>query len=90
LNKNFFHALQYFAIVWWQEQGNLSRLFRTARLPLVKALTLGLFVFVGISYGIVVEATPTSVPLIYPLSLVVSIMHFWYDGFVWSVRKQQV
>ena len=22
--------------------------------------------------------------------LVVSIMHFWYDGFIWSVRKKQV
>jgi hypothetical protein len=25
-----------------------------------------------------------------PLSLVVAIMHFWYDGFVWSVRRRQV
>ena len=24
------------------------------------------------------------------VAAVVSIMHFWYDGFVWSVRKQQV
>lgn len=24
------------------------------------------------------------------VSHVVSIMHFWYDGFVWSVRKRQV
>jgi hypothetical protein len=24
------------------------------------------------------------------ITLIVSIMHFWYDGFIWSVRKQQV
>jgi hypothetical protein len=90
LIMNFFHALQYFALVWWKEQGNMARLFRTARLRAWKPLTLGLFVFVGIAYGVVVEATPTSVPLIYPLSLVVSIMHFWYDGFVWSVQRRQV
>ena len=22
--------------------------------------------------------------------VVISIMHFWYDGFIWSVRKKQV
>ncbi len=22
--------------------------------------------------------------------LVMSIMHFWYDGFIWSVQKKQV
>ena len=24
------------------------------------------------------------------LTIVVSLMHFWYDGFIWSVRKKQV
>jgi hypothetical protein len=23
------------------------------------------------------------------LTIVVSLMHFWYDGFVWSVRKRE-
>lgn len=90
LIMNLFHALQYFAIVWWQEQGNLARLFRTARLRLWKPATLAMLILVAFGYGIVVEATPSEVPLIYPLSLVVSIMHFWYDGFVWSVRRSQV
>jgi hypothetical protein len=24
------------------------------------------------------------------VTLVVSLMHFWYDGFVWSARRKQV
>lgn len=31
-----------------------------------------------------------SEPLMTAIVLVVSIMHFWYDGFIWSVRKGQV
>jgi hypothetical protein len=87
---NFFHALQYFAIVWWQEKRRLGELFRTNRLPLGKPFTFAAFMMVGLSYGVLIEGTPTDVPFIYAASLVVSIMHFWYDGFVWSVQKQQV
>lgn len=90
LIMNLFHALQYFALVWWQEKKNLAQLFRTATWRLWKPLTFLGFVSAGVAYGVLVEATPTSVPLIYPASLVVSLMHFWYDGFVWSVQKKQV
>ena len=24
------------------------------------------------------------------LALVITLMHFWYDGFIWSVRRHQV
>ena len=24
------------------------------------------------------------------LGLVVTLMHFWYDGFIWSVRRREV
>lgn len=24
------------------------------------------------------------------VTLVVSLMHFWYDGFIWSVRRREV
>ena len=87
---NFFHALQYFAIVWYKEQGNMTRLFRTSSLRWYKPITLSLFVGAALGYGTLVEWTPTSAPLVYPLSLVVAIMHFWYDGFIWSVQRKQV
>jgi hypothetical protein len=87
---NLFHALQYFALVWWREQDTMNRVFRTERLRRSKPWCFVLFVAVGLSYGTLIELVPSEWPLIYPLSIVVSLMHFWYDGFVWSVRKRQV
>src|SRR5262249_22305867 len=88
LVMNFFHALQYFAIVAFTENRNLSQLFRVS----------------GFSYGgLLVVFWVVSFCLVYGLwsgffasgdwsmSLVTttSLMHFWYDGFIWSVKKKQ-
>ena len=27
---------------------------------------------------------------IFPIPFVLSLLHFWYDGFVWSVRRHEV
>ncbi len=87
---NLFHAWQYFAIVWWKEGPSMSRLFRTERLRLKGLVTLLLFLGVTLGYGYLIEVTPADITAVYALSLVVSIMHFWYDGFIWSVQKRQV
>lgn len=85
---NLFHAVQYFALVWTKERGNLTRLFRATRRPQV--LSLALFLCICMGYGALMESPFTLWGLAYPLSLVVSIMHFWYDGFIWSVQKRLV
>ncbi|MFV8819153.1 hypothetical protein [Haliea sp. E17] len=87
---NFFHALQYFGIVWAREQGNLVRLFRVGSLPNGKYLALALFLGATFGYGLWAELSDTSITALWALTLTVSIMHFWYDSFIWSVRKQQV
>ena len=86
---NFFHAFQYFAIVWHQEGDNITRRFRLSRVPRGKELSLALFLLLGISYGVWSGLHARSHAAICVL-LVVSILHFWYDGFVWSVRKGQI
>lgn len=86
---NFFHAFQYFGIVWHQEGDNLTRVFRLRSFPRGKDIALALFVLIGISYGVWSGLHADSRAAIC-LVLVVSIMHFWYDGFIWSVRKGQV
>ena len=88
---NLFHGLQYFAIVWCSEQKNIRRLFGLVQNPAGRSLALfgflasvavlGVLYEVGMSMGLRWAAS---------LALVVSLMHFWYDGFVWSVRKQQI
>lgn len=84
LIMNLFHALQYFAIVWWSERSNLIRTFRWA------PVGLGALLLLGLGYGFWLAHRPSDVVPIVALGNVVSLMHFWYDGFVWSVTKNQV
>lgn len=91
LIMNLFHAVQYFGLVWAKERPTLQTLLRLRQTGVVSKL-LAWLVFVGItvSYGLFVEGTDGSVRAFVAITLVVSIMHFWYDGFVWSVRRKQV
>ena len=87
---NFFHALQYFGIVWAREQGNMMTLFRVQALPAGKYVALAIFLGLVLSYGLWVELLDTSTTSLWAVTLTVSIMHFWYDSFIWSVQRQQV
>ncbi len=88
LIMNVFHGLQYFGIVWASEHRNLRRVFRLERVPGGRMLTWSLFVGLAAAYGVAVEAWGDGRSrLWWSVTIVVSLMHFWYDGFVWSVRK---
>jgi hypothetical protein len=87
---NFFHALQYFALVWWSEQKTMLKLFRLGNIRWGKPIALGLFLLLGFGYGLWAEVSHKESKFVLSTVLVVSIMHFWYDGFIWSVRKKQV
>jgi hypothetical protein len=87
---NFFHALQYFGIVWAKERKTIGQIFGVESLSWGKPLAICLFVGSALLYGFWVEAVDTSIKWLWGITLVVSIMHFWYDGFIWSVRKEQV
>ena len=87
---NFFHALQYFAIVWWSEKKNVISLFGLTRVPFRAAAALAILIVPTFSYGVWAVVRPANAVGVIAVSAVVSILHFWYDGFVWSVRKHQV
>ncbi|MCG8358637.1 MAG: hypothetical protein MI920_23980 [Kiloniellales bacterium] len=87
---NFFHALQYFAIVWWSEKGNVARCFGFDGRRSAKLLSLAVIIAVGLGYGVFVESVEPQNDWLFALFLLVSLMHFWYDGFVWSVGRGQV
>jgi hypothetical protein len=90
---NFYHALQYFAIVWWSERRNVRRVFGLTRLRRNEDLALIAFVatvgLVGISQELW-GRDYRSLRACAALFTVIALMHFWYDGFVWSVRRRQV
>jgi hypothetical protein len=93
---NFFHAFQYFGIVWWSEKKSMMGLFRLDQVKWGKWATLALFLTIGCGYGIWAEIcdgggiTASGLDLGWNVAIVVSLMHFWYDGFIWSVRRNQV
>jgi hypothetical protein len=75
---NLFHSIQYFAIVWWAEKLNLRRLFGPAAFLILISF--------GLSYGVLMVLHREE--LFMRVSLSVAILHFWTDGFIWSVRSQ--
>ncbi|HUS67980.1 MAG TPA: hypothetical protein VMZ28_25780 [Kofleriaceae bacterium] len=87
---NLFHAVQYLGLVWAMEHrrwcGWLAKEGRPAGKPLVAALFLGSV----LAYGWGVQLVDPDLTALWAVTIVVSLMHFWYDGFVWSVRRKQV
>jgi len=88
LIMNVFHAMQYFGIVWATENRNMRKMFRLEKLRFGRFLTWALFLSSALAYGTCVEAFGDGrSQLWWSMTIVVSLMHFWYDGFIWSVRK---
>lgn len=88
---NFFHAWQYFGLVWWSERGNLRERMGLARVSWGGSAALAAMVLAAGSYGVWAELVDSSEQRVaLSVTLVVSLMHFWYDGFIWSVRRREV
>jgi hypothetical protein len=87
---NLYHAVQYFAIVWKQEGGKAAGHLRVTSPDLARPLALALIFALPAFYGLWMTATPLRWNAVGALFLSVSILHFWMDGFIWSVRKKTV
>jgi hypothetical protein len=87
---NFFHATQYLALVWASEHPRLVKTLRIERVPGAKWGALALFLGSVAAYGLAVQLVDPDLHAFWALTIVVSLMHFWYDAFIWSVRKKQV
>lgn len=88
---NFFHAWQYFGLVWWSERGNLRRRMGLERARSGGAVALAAMIAVAGVYGLWAELVDSeSQRVALSVTLVVAMMHFWYDGFIWSVRRREV
>lgn len=87
LIMNLFHGVQYVALVWAMEQKRIATLLRLPRHP---RLVLAGYLASLILYGLGVQALDADITVLWAITMVVSLMHFWYDAFVWSVRKSQI
>ena len=90
---NFFHALQYFALVWWIEKANIRRVARLENVSGGMWLALCGFVVTTLVVGVTYQVYGNDYIALRwtaSLALVLALMHYWYDGFIWSVRKREV
>jgi hypothetical protein len=85
LIMNLFHGVQYLALVWAMEGKRIA-----ARVRLAKRPALAVYLGSVAAYGVAVQALDPGVTTLWAITIVVSLMHFWYDAFVWSVRRAQV
>ena len=88
LIANFFHAWQYYAMIYWSEKSSVAKRFNLddnkASLVVILiliALSASLIFFVGFKQ---------KTQFIVSLLLTISLCHFWFDGFIWSVKKKRV
>ncbi|AUX40919.1 hypothetical protein SOCE26_023210 [Sorangium cellulosum] len=87
---NLFHAVQYLALVWWSEGGHLRRRLRLDALRAGKPIAAAAFLGGVLVYGAWAELAPSDDRALWSITQTVALMHFWYDGFIWSVSRKQV
>ena len=88
---NLFHNLQYFGIVWWAEKKNIRRVFGLSRLRGGQLVALAAYLGILLLLAIGCETgTRAQIHWALALGIVVTLMHFWYDGFIWSVRRREI
>jgi len=87
---NLIHAVQYLALVWAIEHRGLSERIGVSKLRLPKALALLAFLAIVLVYGAFAQLLDPHFESLWAITIVVSLLHFWYDGFIWSVRRAQV
>ncbi|WP_434041338.1 MULTISPECIES: hypothetical protein [Sorangium] len=87
---NLFHAVQYLALIWWSEGGRLRRRLRLDALRAGKPIAVIAFLGVVLAYGAWAELASADDRVLWSIIQTVALMHFWYDGFIWSVTRKQV
>jgi hypothetical protein len=87
---NVFHAVQYLALVGWWENGTIRRRLRLDRAQLGRPIATALFLAAVLTYGYWAELVRNDDRLRWSIVQVVSLMHFFYDGFIWSVQNREV
>ncbi len=85
-----YHALQYYALVWWSENKNVQSRLGVDQMKGGKIFALSVILGTTFAYGGFAYIFSGSARAVTALLLIVEFLHYWYDGFVWSVRKKQV
>ncbi len=89
---NIYHALQYYFIVYISEGALVSKKLGVPKEK--KKTTLGIYCFGILSAALLLAyaraQTEMKLGFFQAFWLLTSLLHFWYDGFIWSVRKKEI
>jgi len=97
---NIFHSAQYFALVWHTEKKNLSKVLHVEKFKYWKPIVFVFFCAAGFIIGttfssaelVFQDAKDLSIlegetGVIIKLWIVIGVLHYWHDGFIWSHEK---
>jgi hypothetical protein len=87
---NFFHAVQYLGLVWWSEGKLIRGRLRVESRRSGEIIAASVFLGLVLAYGAFAELQTEDARSLWCITQVVATMHFWYDGFIWSVTRKQV
>lgn len=89
---NFYHAIQYFFIIYISEGALISKSFKLKEENRIGKVLIYIFVFLALAFmfAYIKIKTVDKFTLLASLWLSTSLLHFWYDGFIWSVRKKEI
>jgi hypothetical protein len=87
---NIYHSLQYIYFVYFSETAKMANRYGSQEIRKESmVLFTGLIIFVVVFITAVAREMNT-IGFIANIWLMSSLLHFWYDGFIWSVRRQEV
>jgi hypothetical protein len=86
---NLFHAVQYFALVWLKEGQRMTAIGGGNASARRRGVALAIFLLLCLGFGLAYQYGRDARWLAGAF-IACSLLHFWYDSFVWSVRKKQV
>jgi len=87
---NLYHAVQYFGLVWRQEGSKTAAHMGVKRADLARPLAMALIFALPLVFGLTRVAYAPRWDALSAFYISVSLLHFWMDGFIWSVRKKTV
>ena len=85
---NLYHSVQYFAIVWSTEQRQEGSIISILKKRYGQIIAFLCFFIPPVLLGVWFEANSSH--LAFALLFTCALLHFWYDGFIWSVRRKEV
>jgi hypothetical protein len=90
LIMNVFHYLQYYALVWHIEKNSFTSRLRLPSNRLGISVTFLIFTGGSLLIAYFLEMTKITDHTLLALFTLISMMHFWYDSFTFSVRKKEI